>query len=171
MRAHDSDTAFTAQLYSEAAATVGICKLLWIYSFAIAVAAVCYSIYLAARMVFMWKAALYSQALSPLNLSILVGTDVGLLAIITSLVFLIPRMIMTWVTALVFSIIFDCKLHRGSEAVQNGKKLAREISRITLLNALKGGEIVAMVAAMATLVGLALLRAHVSDWTGLSLFG
>ncbi|KAI5065258.1 hypothetical protein GOP47_0019953 [Adiantum capillus-veneris] len=40
--------------------------------------------------------------------------------------------------ALVFEFIFECKLQRSRAVVENGKKLAREISIITIGNALKG---------------------------------
>lgn len=156
--------------YSEAALRLTIARLLWIYSFTAGVAALFCCIYLGIKMIIMWKMAMYTRALSPFDLSLLVGSDIGVLAVIVCLVFLVPRMIMTWITALVFEFIFDRKLHRSRAAVENGKKLAREISIITIRNALKGGEVAAIVAAVATLVGLTLLRSHVGDSTGTSVF-
>ncbi|KAH7435651.1 hypothetical protein KP509_06G073700 [Ceratopteris richardii] len=94
----------------------------------------------------------------------------GVLAVIVCLVFLVPRMIMTWITALVFEFIFERKLQRSKAVVENGKRLAREISIATIRNALKGGEVAAIVGALATLVGLTLLRSHVSDSTSTSVF-
>lgn len=156
--------------YSEAALRLTIAKLLWIYSFTAGLAALFCCIYLGIKMIIMWKVAMYTQALSPLDLSLLVGTDIGVLAVIVCLVFLVPRMIMTWITALVFEFIFDRKLQGSRAAVEDGKKLAREISIITIRNALKGGEVAAIVAAVATLVGLTLVRSHVGDSTGTSVF-
>ncbi|KAH7435649.1 hypothetical protein KP509_06G073700 [Ceratopteris richardii] len=140
------------------------------YSFAAGVLALVSCIYLGASMVIMWKVAMYSNALSPIDLSLLVGTDMGVLAVIVCLVFLVPRMIMTWITALVFEFIFERKLQRSKAVVENGKRLAREISIATIRNALKGGEVAAIVGALATLVGLTLLRSHVSDSTSTSVF-
>lgn len=153
----------TASLYSEAAVRVGLFKFLRVYCFTTGVGIVFFSAYLVIRMVIIWKIAMYSQPLSVWHLSVLVGTDVGVVVVLLSLIFLVPRMIMTWITAMVLEIIFDRKLHRGQQAVKNGKVLAREISRITLVNALKGGETAAIVAAVATLVGLTLLKLY---WSG-----
>ncbi|MCO5599994.1 hypothetical protein L7F22_054102 [Adiantum nelumboides] len=166
----DSDEGRGSYAYSEAAFRVTIARLLWIYSLTAGVLALFCCIYLGVKMVVVWKVAMYSQALSPFDLSLLVGTDVGVLAVVVCLVFLVPRMIMTWITALVFEFVFERKLQRGNAVVENGKKLAREISIITIRNALKGGEIAAMVGAVATLVALTLVRSHVSDSTGTSVF-
>eukprot|EP00250_Pteridium_aquilinum_P022480 c25389_g1_i1 orf=919-1449(-) len=156
--------------YSEAALRLTIARLLWIYSFTAGIVALFFCIYLGIRMIIMWKVAMYTRALSPFELSLLIGTDMGLLTVVVCLVFLVPRMIMTWITALVFEFIFDRKLQHRRAVVENGKKLAREISIITIRNALKGGEVAAMVAAVATLAGLTLIRSRVGDSTGTSVF-
>eukprot|EP00250_Pteridium_aquilinum_P022482 c25389_g1_i4 orf=726-1346(-) len=109
--------------YSEAALRLTIARLLWIYSFTAGIVALFFCIYLGIRMIIMWKVAMYTRALSPFELSLLIGTDMGLLTVVVCLVFLVPRMIMTWITALVFEFIFDRKLQHRRAVVENGKKL------------------------------------------------
>jgi hypothetical protein len=146
---------------SEAAFTVAIAKLLWIYTFSLGFAILSITLGFALRMIILWKIAMYTQNLSPLDLSLLVGSDIGAISAISFLILLIPRMIITWTTALIFEFVFDRKLQRDQKMIENGKKMAREISITMISNALQGGEIAGFVASVATLIGLTLLRWNV----------
>lgn len=155
---------------SDATSVVDILQMLRIYCFTTGMGALCFILYLAIRMIVMWKVAMYAEARSTLYFSLLVGTDVGVVAVILTLAYLTPRMVITWITTLVLEIILGRRLHHRIEAVKFGERIAREMSKMTFKIALKGGEIAAMVAGMATLVGFTLLRARLGDWTGISIF-
>ena len=147
--------------YSDSALIVGIAKLLWIYTFSLGIGALLITLGFTIRMIILWKITVYTKCLSPLDLSIVVGSDIDVISAVGLLILLVPQMIITWTTALIFDFIFDRKLHRGQAIIENGKKLAREISFTTIRNALKGGEIAGIVASVATLIGLTLLRSRI----------
>ena len=150
-------------VFSESALTVALAKLLWIYTFTLGFGTLFMTLVFAIRTILLWKLTIYTQSLSPLDLSLVVGSDIGAVSAVVFLILLIPRMIITWTTALIFRFIFDRKLHRDQTLVENGKKMAREISIITISNALQGGEIAGLIASVATLIGVTLLRWHMGD--------
>eukprot|EP00250_Pteridium_aquilinum_P031793 c44277_g1_i1 orf=124-630(+) len=129
-----------------------------IYCLMTGVGTICFIIYLLLRMVVMWQISMLMQCRSALHLSLLVGTNVGVLAVMVGALFLAPRFIITWITTLVLEVLLNLKIFHGMQAVENGKILAHKISRIALVEALHNGEVAAIVSAITTLVALAFLR-------------
>ncbi|KAJ7571365.1 hypothetical protein O6H91_01G161000 [Diphasiastrum complanatum] len=135
-------------MYSEAALKVAFCKLSWVGGYLAVFAVLFWCLFLLSRFYFLWRVNVYNRVAaerSLLEASILVGTEVGVLAMAVLLVFLIPRMIMTWTTALVFDFIFG-RAHGSQEVlVEDGSKMAVELSISTLKRVVREGNRVAII--------------------------
>ncbi|KAJ7560627.1 hypothetical protein O6H91_04G137500 [Diphasiastrum complanatum] len=150
----DGEAAITCY-YSEDALMVGLCKLTWLGGHMAVLAALFWGIFLIIRFTFLWRLNVYSRVAterSSWEASIVVGTEVGLLAMAVLLVLLIPRMIMTWTTALVFEFIFGRGHGRQEVIVEDGSKMAVELSISTLKRVVREGNRVAFTVALLCLL-------------------
>ncbi|CAM6129174.1 unnamed protein product [Calypogeia fissa] len=102
------------------------------------------------RFIYLWQQCLLTSGASSWSVvkaSVVLGTEVGLFAMAVLLVLMVPRMIVTWTTAVVFKYILSLfvsgKSSSRHEIVREGNKIAKEISWITLTSVVGEGNVVA----------------------------
>lgn len=90
-----------------------------------------------------------------LHLSLLLGSELGLLGIVAFMTMLVPTLIMTWITALVFQYLFGRRVFGRSEGlVQEGSQIAKDITWMAFKSMLRKANIAAtFVLIIALLVG------------------
>ncbi|KAL2612133.1 hypothetical protein R1flu_023825 [Riccia fluitans] len=85
--------------------------------------------------------------------SVILGTEIGLLAMVALITFLVPALIMTWITALVFEYMFGRGLFgRSQRLIEDGSMIARDISWMAFKSAVKEGNIVAFIVVIVCLL-------------------
>ncbi|XP_024524986.1 uncharacterized protein LOC112344443 [Selaginella moellendorffii] len=94
-----------------------------------------------------------SRDWSPLQLSCFLGIEIGLLTIFALFILLIPAMILTWTTALLFDYACSRGLARRQLLIQDGNQLAREIVFGTLKSIVREGNFIAVLVALGVLLG------------------
>lgn len=87
-------------------------------------------LYLAVRSFGSWDVSVRNSSATRWSIAgatFLLGLEVGVLVITGLLAFLIPRMVMTWTTTIVFEYIFGKGLEEQQVLIRDGRKIAREL--------------------------------------------
>ncbi|CAM6107175.1 unnamed protein product [Calypogeia fissa] len=88
-----------------------------------------------------------------LQLSLLLGSELGLLGIVAFMTMMVPTLIMTWITALVFQYLFGRRLFgRSKGLVQEGAQIAKDITWMAFKSMLREANIAAIVVLIVALV-------------------
>lgn len=116
-----------------------------------------------------WQSEICSQNTkwSRATYSIIVGTELVVVAMVASFVARLPTMIMTWTTAFVLSIpgyfITAWRRKERRSLVTDGKKLAREISLQSMQTSFSQAKLVALGVIVACLVSYLVVREAYDD--------
>lgn len=139
--------------FSEAPIRIGVCKCTWMALNSVTYGGLIFSvIFLLFQIAPPFRLTLDSFRGSPdgdwgmLQHSLLLGSELGVLAMIAFLTFLVPTLIMTWITALVFQYLFGRGLFgRRKGLVQEGYQIAKDITWMAIKSMLKKANVAATV--------------------------
>ncbi|BBN17629.1 hypothetical protein MPTK1_7g15890 [Marchantia polymorpha subsp. ruderalis] len=96
-----------------------------------------------------------------LHNSVILGTEVGLLAMVALITFLVPALIMTWITALVFEYMFGRGLFgRPQRLIEDGSMIARDISWMAFKSVVKEGNVVAVIVVIICMLTCGSMRGY-----------
>ncbi|CAM6104560.1 unnamed protein product [Calypogeia fissa] len=142
--------------YSEAPIRIAACKCTWMALTSVTYGGLIFSVmFLLFQIIPPLRLTLGSLTgeWGMLQLSLLLGSELGLLGIVAFMTMLVPTLIMTWITALVFQYLFGRRLFgRSKGLVQEGAQIAKDITWMAFKSMLREANIAAIVVLIVALV-------------------
>lgn len=131
--------------FSEAPIRIGVCKCTWMALTSVTYGGLIFwAIFLLFQITPPFRLRLNTFRGSPnedwemLQHSLLLGSELGLLAMVAFLTFLVPTLIMTWITALVFQYLFGRRFFgRRKALIQEGCQIAKDITWMAIKSMLR----------------------------------